>query len=163
MASTPQFGGTNSVPELNAGQPGSSRYAANQARYVVRVTQEPDRVARVEQKIPQQNVTFEDRMGFEHGLVTWEGTLKTDNDTTMQAIFNELNRALHGSGMLSGSLSAPSPSYMRPTVLKNSFGTVLSNDAVMVDWATDGAARTITGAAPFILLVGLRITFKRLR
>lgn len=162
MAATPQFGGTNSVVELDAGQPGSSRYAANTARYVLRVIEGADRATVVGQPVVQQNVLFEDRLGYAGSRVVWEGSLKVTTDAVLGEIAAQLNRYLHGSSRTNGVLDAPDPRQMRPTRLTNSFGRVLSENATVEDWSMSGV-QTLHNAAPFTLIVAtLRIVFKRL-
>ena len=162
MASTPQFGGTNGVTELNAGQPGSARATSNYARYVVRVIEGADEATVVGQAVVQQNVNFEDRLGYAGTRVVWEGSLKVSSDTVLGAIAGQLNKYRHGSGRTSGVLDGPDPTQMRPTKLTNSFGRVLSERAVVDDWSMSGVA-TLFNAAPFTLIVErLRIVFKLL-
>ncbi len=161
MATTPQFGGTNGVAELDLGQPGGSRYNAT-ARYTVQVHQQPERTAVVDQKIAQQNVAFQDNLGFEQGRVLWSGTLKVTTNAVLQAIVSDLNKAKHGSARVSGSLGPASPAAIKPTVLKDFDGTTLCNQAVLEDWSFDGPRRRLSGDALFTLLVGLRVVFKLL-
>jgi len=161
VAGTPQFGGTNGVVELNAGQPGSALYVANQARYVVNVLEGADVAAVVPQALVQQNITFEDKLGFRGSMVVWQGMLKTVSDAVRQAIYSQLNQYLHGSALSSGVLGSPVPSQMKPTRLTNAFGSVLSERAVVADW-TGGQVRTMSGSSPYTLIVPLRIVFKKL-
>jgi hypothetical protein len=161
MATTPQFGGTNGVAELDLGQPGGARYNVS-ARYTVQVVQQPERTAVVDQKLVQQNVAFMDNLGFELGRVLWTGTLKVNNNATLQAIVSDLNRAKHGSARVGGNFLPPSLQYIRPTVLKDFDGTTLCNQAVLEDWSFDGPRKRISGDALFTLLVGLRVVFKLL-
>lgn len=162
MATVPQFGGTNGVDELDLGQPGGARAAANSARYVVQVHQQPDRTTAVDQKVVQQNIAFQDVLGYDLGEVQWIGTLKVINDATLQAIVSDLNKAKHGSARVAGELAAPNPAAVQPTVLKNSFGSTLSTKAVIRDWSFDGPVKTLSGGAPYTLIVGLRVVFKLL-
>lgn len=162
MATVPQFGGTNGVAELDIGQTGGALATAQDARYVVQVTQQPDQTTTVDQKVVQQNVAFQDVLGYELGEVIWNGTLKVKTDAILQGIVSKLNEAKHGSVRISGSLAAPNPAAMQPTILKNSFGSTLSNSAVIRNWSFDGPVKTLSGGAPYTLLVGLRVVFKLL-
>lgn len=161
MSSLPQFGGTNGVVELNAGQPGSALYVADQARYVVSVIEGADIAAVVPQGLVQQNITFEDKLGFRGSMVVWQGTLKVVSDTVRQTIYAQLNQYMHGSAMVSGVLGAPSPGQMKPTRLVNALGSILSERATIVDW-TSGQVRSMNGSSPYILICPLRIVFKKL-
>lgn len=162
MATVPQFGGSNGVDELDLGQPGGARAATPTARYVVQVTENPDKATSVDQKVVQQNAAFRDVLGFDFGDVIWTGTLKVTTDAVLQAIKSDLNKAKHGSARVAGDLTAPSTAAVQPTVLKNSFGSTLSNKAVLHDWGFDGPVRTLSGSSPFTLLVKLRVVFKLL-
>jgi len=162
MATVPQFGGTNGVDELDLGQPGGTRHGNNTARYVVQVYQQPDKTTAVNQKVVQQNIAFQDVLGYDLGEVRWRGTLKVSTDAVLQAIVSDLNKAKHGSARVAGELAAPSPAAMQPTVLKNSFGSTLSTKAVVADWSFDDPVKTLSGGAPFTLLVGLTVMFKLL-
>lgn len=162
MSSLPQFGGTNGVAELNAGQPGSALHAANQARYIVRVIEGADDANAVPQALPQQNVVFEDRLGYRAAIVVWEGSLKVISDAVRQVIYSQLNQYKHGSALVGGVLGPPVPSQMKPTTLINSFGSVLSTRATLVDW-TESGVRALSGSAPYTLIVPiLRLVFKKL-
>ncbi len=162
MSTTPRFGGTNGVDELDLGQAGGARRSNNAAFYTMQVHEGPDRAAVVDQKIVQQNVAFEDNLGFEQARIVWSGTLKVSNDATLGAIVSDLNRAKHGSARLAGALAAPSPTAMKPTQLVNSFGRTLSNNAVLEDWSFDGPVKAMSGGGAFTLIVGLRVVFKLL-
>jgi len=162
MSATPQFGGSNGVTELDAGQPGSGRATSNDARYVVRVIEGADQATVVGQAIVQQNVTFEDRLGYAGTRVVWEGSLRVSSDTVLGAIQEQLNKYLHGSGRSSGVLGGPDPAQMRPTKLTNNFGRVLSERAVVEEWSMNGVG-TLFNASPYTLIVEkLRIVFKLL-
>lgn len=161
MASLPQFGGTNGVVELNAGQPGSLLHTADQARYTVNVIEGADAAAVVPQGLIQQNVTFEDNLGFRGAMVVWDGMLKVVSDAVRQAIYSQLNQYLHGSAMISGTLGSPSPTQMKPTRLVNALGSVLSERAKLADW-TSGRVMALSGSSPYTLMVPLRIVFKKL-
>jgi len=162
MATSPRFGGTNGVDELDLGQAGGARRANNQAFYTMHVHEGPDRTAVVDQKIVQQNVAFEDRLGFEQARIVWSGDLRVSSDAVLGAIVSDLNRAKHGSARFSGLLAAPWPGAMNPTELTNSFGRVLSKLAALEDWSFDGPVRTMSGGGAFTLIVGLRVVFKLL-
>jgi len=162
MPATPQFGGTNGVPELDMGQPGSARAAGNTAKYVLQVLESPAEVTRVPQKVPQQNVAFEDNMGFDSGAAEWRGTLKVSSDAVLGAIYSDLDRFQHGSSRVAGQLAAPSPLYIKPTRLTNSFGRVISESATLESWRTDGPVKRLSGSEPYLYAVGMTVRFKLL-
>ncbi|MEK6798030.1 MAG: hypothetical protein AABZ12_03615 [Planctomycetota bacterium] len=162
MAATPQYGGTNGVPEVNLGQPGSARAAGNTARFTLRVLEGSDQAIRVPQAVVQQNVTFADNLGFREGEVEWAGTLRVDTPTTLDAVRNELNRYKHGSARVSGALTAPDPTYMRPTKLTDSFGNVLSLTAQLAEWSFTTPVNKLHQGGYFLYAVGLRVRFKLL-
>lgn len=159
---TPQYGGTGGVPELDVGQPGSARDGAGTARYVVRVLEQPDRATVVNQPVVQQNVSFEDNLGFSAGRVIWEGSLKVDSDARLGAIESELNRYLHGSARVDGVLGPPNPAYLKPTRLTNALGRVLSESARLEGWTFQGPVQKLHNAGTFNYLVPLRVVFKML-
>jgi len=162
MPATPQFGGTNGVPELDMGQPGSGRAGNNTAKYVVQVLESPSEVVRVPQKIPQQNVSFEDNMGFDSGHAVWNGTLYVTTDAVLGAIYSDLDRLKHGSGRTAGYLGPAYPLYVRPTRLTNFHGRILSESATLDDWRTNGRVARISGNAIFNYAVGMMVSFKLL-
>ena len=162
MSATPQFGGTNGVTELDAGQPGSALYIANDARFYIKVIEGPDEATKVDQAVVQQNVAFEDRLGFSGSRVAWEGILKVDAEATRAAIVSQLNRYKHGSSRTSGVLDPPDPRQMRATKLTNAFGTVLSEKAVLEDFSM-GELFTLHGGGAYTLIhPKVRIVFKKL-
>ena len=163
MAATPQYGGTNSVPELNIGQPGSARATANTARYVVKVTEGADQAAIVDQQIVEQNVSFEDNLGRQTSRVVWSGNLKVNSRATWRAIVNELNSYKHGSSRSSGVLTAPDPALLKPTRLTDSDGNVISESARLESWAMGGSTLKLHNDPNFdLIVVGLRVVFKLL-
>jgi hypothetical protein len=161
MASLPQFGGTNGVIELNAGQPGSLLHGADLARYTVNVIEGADAAAVVPQGLIQQNVTFEDNLGFRGAMVVWDGMLKVASDAVRQAIYSQLNQYRHGSPLVGGTLWAPNPTQMKPTRLVNAFDSILSERAKLEDWSS-GRVMALSGSSPYTLMVPLRIIFKKL-
>jgi len=161
MAATPQFGGTNGVAEMNIGQPGSARAEANTARFVLHVIENPEEATKVPQKVPQQNVAFEDNMGFDAGGVEWRGTLKVSAIPIWRAIASDLNRYLHGSARTGGTLAAPLLNYLRPTRLTDFWGNVMSEAATVADWRS-GQLRRLSGSDPYTYALDLMVKFKLL-
>jgi len=150
------------VDELDAGQPGSERYAENTARFTLKVIEGADEATRVDQAVVQQNVAYEDRLGFTSGRVVWQGSLKTSTEDVRAAIVGELNRYKHGSSRTNGVLDPPDPRQMRATRLTNAFGTILSEQAVLEDFSM-GEVFTLHNSAPYTLIhPKVRIVFKRL-
>jgi len=158
MPATPQFGGTNQVPEINLGQPGSTR-AGSTALYTLRVSLTADIDTHVDQGIPQQNVVLRDIFGFRGTRVSWRGTLKIRDNATLIAIMAELNQYEHGSLRTSGVLGAPSTVFLRPTRLTDYDGAVLSESAVLDSWRFSGDRLAISGGI-YALATQLEVIFK---
>ena len=149
----PQFGGTNDVPELDIGQKDSTRFVANDARWIGRVGVGPDEVAAALHRLPAQNVVYRGAMGFTGRKVTWEGSLKLKDDAILAAIEGELNAYRHGG------LTTPDPALLKSTKLTNLDERVLSENAVLEDWRFTGRVFPVQGDASFTMLVRMQITF----
>ncbi len=157
-----QFGGTNAVALMNIGQPGSAYAGSGAALYLLRVIEGADRARVVEQAIDQQNVAFQDQLGFAGTRVIWSGNVKVGTDAVLGTITAQLNRYKHGSSRTDGLLDPPDPRQMRPTRLTNSFGRILSERAVIDGWSM-GEVSTLHNGAPYTLIArDLRIVFKLL-
>ena len=150
------------MPELDMGQPGSARLASNAAKFVLHVLESPAEVTRVPQKVPQQNVAFEDNMGFDSGGAEWRGTLFVSTDNVLGEVYSDLDRFKHGSARSAGYLTAPNPVYLRPTRLTNFHGRIVSEAATVEDWRTEGPVMRISGNALFNYAVRMMVRFKLL-
>ena len=154
MPSTPQFGGTNGVPELDAGQVGSARRAANEAYWTVRVRVGADKVASAQHALPGQARVFRSTQGRTGQTVTWEGNLKLKDGVVFEALRKELDAYRHGG------IDEPDPNNIKSTTLKDRDDQTLSTRAVLTDWEFTTDVRTITGDANYTRIVGLRVTFE---
>lgn len=130
----PKFGGTNGVPALDLGQPGGTRYIANQAKFTAHVITGPDEVATVEHKLPQQNVVFRDNLGYGGRRVLWRGWVNADNYARITTIQSELDSYRHGSLRTDGVLQAADPTRMVETQLTDADGTLIAARAVIDTW-----------------------------
>jgi hypothetical protein len=146
---------------MDIGQPGSARATANTARFVLHVIENPEEATTVPQKVPQQNVAFQDNMGFDSGGVEWRGMLKVSTITVWRAIAAELNRYRHGSGRTNGTLQAPLLNYIRPTRLTDFWGNVMSEKATVAEWRS-GQIRRLSGSEPYTYALDLTVKFRLL-
>lgn len=164
MPYTPQYGGINGVVELNIGQTDSPRRTGGFAIFTPHMVGGADTAIEVPQNVVQQNVAFQDVLGFQHALVGWEGDLRVVNAAQFVEVQNELNKYLHGSTRTSGTLNAPDVNRLKPTRLTDTLGNTLSQNARMIDWRwTTRILRMSNGTSGMLYLRGLRIDFKLLR
>lgn len=163
MATLPRYGGSNGVEELDLGQPGGSRAAANTARYVVRM-RETESDTRVQfNQIPQIAGSYVDIQAPGGRSFEWTGNLKVDAIATLAAIKGDLNKAVHGHDLgASGTYQTFDLDAVQPTQLLDSFGNTESTAAKATSYRL-GAIRRITGDANFNYLVPLTVTFRTLR
>ena len=84
--------------------------------------------------------------------------------TTFADALAILNKYLHGSTRVSGTLAAPDVSRLSPTRLTDTLGNVLSQQARMLGWRwTSRIFRLANGTSGMLYLRGLRIEFRLLR
>lgn len=163
MAYTPQFGGTNGVPELDIGQEGSARRGAGTAMAVVQVTPRGTLARTVETPLPQQNVVFADVLGFEDKPTIWRCSIRTTTAALMNTITNEIAAYLDGQLYTAGvGRAAFNENLVKPTRLRDNHGNVLSDDATLKNFETITPIRRISGSA-FSYLMEVIITFKASR
>jgi hypothetical protein len=165
MASYPQFGGTNGVPELDIGQAGSARRTANKAQYAVQVLRRPPAVRSVVHQVPQQHVRYRDLLGWSGESVTWQGSVRVKDTTEIAALANELYRFRTGFTR-NATTGVPSPtdlSVLAPTLLTDAFGIALGEQAVLDGYQFGENFRRITGDAGWLYWNTLTVVFEVLR
>jgi hypothetical protein len=160
MAATPQFGGTNGVPEIDMGQDGSARQSAGTALFRPNVLIGADDTRVVAQHLTQQNFAFRDNLGFTGKPVVWAGLLKVNTNATLHLIMNELNRYRHGSGRSGGLFTAPSVVYLRPTRLTDFDGTLITEAAALRDFQWRGRRKHISSGGALTMAVAMNLVFE---
>lgn len=159
MAYTPQFGGTNGVPELDIGQEGSPRRGAGTAMAVVQVTERGTIARTVETPLPQQNVVYADALGFADKVTIWRCSIRTTTAALMGTILNEIAAYRTGQLYTAGvGHAAFDASLLKPTRLQNNWGVVISDDAVLKDFETTSPVKRISGSG-FTCIMEALITF----
>lgn len=156
--STPGFGGTNGVSELDIGQVGSVRRGAGTALWVGHVVEGEDNTVSVINSLGPQNVIIRGVGGFRGRRVTWSGNLKVADDAMLGTILAELAARKHGSTRTAGLLGAPNLALLRATQLTNHHGRVLSGRATLEGFTT-GRVLRITGNATLNYLTPLELVF----
>lgn len=160
MPYTPQFGGTNGVPELDIGQVGSSRRSAGTAMAVVQVTERGTQARTVENPLPQQNVVFSDELGFADKATIWRASIRTTTAALMATILNEIASYRTGQLYTAGvGHAAFDATRIKPTRLTNNWGTVVSDHATLKDYETVTPVKRITGSG-FTCYAEVLITFR---
>ncbi len=134
----PKIGGTNGVPLLDIGQRGGTREGAGNALFSGNVILGQDRTGKVQHHLPQQNVTYEDDMGFVAGRIIIEGVIRAKTAAIFEDIRQELNQRMHGSLRTDGVLGAADPSMIKPTQFTDFDGTVVAAKAVVSGWRPRG-------------------------
>jgi hypothetical protein len=162
MAATPGYGGTNGVAELDLGQPGSARYLAGTARYIVTMKMDAEETREVVNKIPQQSVAFHDHLGPIARFYLWEGTLKVIDIDTLHEIEDEISQARDGYARSNGVLGAFDPAAVRATRLRDGFDKIVSERARIADHAFVGRVSRLSTDTTFGYVVGLRVRFRTL-
>ena len=163
MAGLPGFGGTNGVPELDAGQPGSGRDGSGLVAYRPHFILHEPEVADVEQAAPEQNVVLVNRLGFRGQKFTWEGQAKFKDASEITKLRSVLNQFLTGSAIVAGVLGSPGspdPSYLQPTQLLDASGELVAAKARMSGFLFPGRQYRITGDAAWMYRRKLIITFR---
>jgi len=163
MAATPFFGGTNSVPELDAGQKGSARHTSK-VQWVANVTEGPPEFRDVIAAMVEQNQIFASRLGWSGQIFTWSGPAVFENDTEVAALRSVLNQYRTGSTIdpTTGVMSAPNVAYLKGSILKDSFGKALASRAIVVDWRFGPRWRVPTGRTGFTRWNTITIVFRKL-
>lgn len=134
MPNTPQFGGTNSVPELDIGQEGSARRAAGTAQATIHCPEGNEEMRRASNALPQSNYVFWDNLGSSGRMVAWKFHLYTTTSALIQTIKHEIDYYRSGFLYTPGSgFSAYDATRVKPTRLTNGHGNVLSDEAVIHD------------------------------
>ena len=147
MASTPKFGGSNGVPELNLGQPGSARATAGTAQYTVRVLVGTPENPRSENALPQQAVVYTQAMGFAGQTVRWRGWLKVKDVNELSAIRLELNELRTGQTIdANGVRSAVATTKMKATKMVDPLGVAITDKATLKDVQFGETKRLTSGA-----------------
>lgn len=161
MATVPQYGGTNSVTELDVGQPGGT-LNPTLAWYVVRTQQQGAEAVVTDQRLPQQVAGFVDIQGPLGGVHVWSGNLKVATVDTFRVVRSNIERALHGHPVnADGSWGAFAADEIRPTTLIDGLGQTISLAAKLVQYRM-GEQFTLTGPT-FFYLTRLSLIFKVIR
>lgn len=162
MANTPQFGGTNGVPELNIGQAGSARLSSSLVRFRAHVLRQEPEVAEVVHGTPQQNAAFYDRLGWRGGMATWYGTVVIKNTDELHDLVSELHKFRTGSTIdqTSGVHSAPDKTYLQPTILKDVYGLALASKAILVGYRFGENFHVVSGVAGYVYGNSLEVVFR---
>jgi len=163
MATLPQYGGTNGVPELDIGQPGSSRYTDSKVLYTVGVILGPPEMRQTVHELPEQNKVYMGQLGAAGSLVTWDGTIKIKDNTELGALMSELHRFLTGSTLntVTGVVGAPNTGLTKPTLLKDGRGLALSATGRMLDYRFTERIRKVQTTG-WMWISRLRVVFKTL-
>lgn len=164
MASTPQYGGVETVPDLNIGQPGSALYLASQAHFRVRVLAGREEDHSVFQPIPEQGAVFESVPGPEGRIIRWTGSLVVDavapNPDRFYKILDLCYQLKTGHARLDGVVGAFSADNIQETTLKDSFGLVQSNRARIIDFTQDEPIRKLYGNPTYTYITALTVVFR---
>lgn len=162
MPYTPQYGATNGAPELDIGQPGSSRRTAQTAFATVTVSLDGDDIRVAQNALPQQNVIFRDLLGFGGKPVVWKATIKCSTRTIVSTIEAELNAYLHGVKYTPGvGYDAFDIARLKPTRLRDGFGEVISDHAILTAW-TRGRLMRIS-EAPYTVIAEWELQFSAVK
>lgn len=164
MAGTPQFGGTNGVPEINLGQPGTTRYTDDpkKAHYRVNVHRRPPEVAQVQHGLPQQNVAFVDQLGWRGEIVTWVGSIVVKDSTQLGLLVSELSLFLTGCSVdaSTGVRTQVDTSYLAGTVLKDAYGIAMASKAIMAGYQFHDNWQVVSGSSQWAYLNHLTCVFR---
>lgn len=135
MASTPLYGGTNGVTELNIGQKGSGLRASGAANFEAQVRHGKPVIPVVTSKPIQTNETIVDNLGFQGQKIIWSGVCRFAALGNYQTVINNIYRAWQGytRNWSSGAPSAVDRTQMNPTKLVDSHGGVITDKARLVD------------------------------
>ncbi len=158
----PQFGGTNGVAELDVGQKGSTRRSSGLVHYAANVILHEPQVDEVLHGVPQQNVAFQDRLGWRGDMVTWTGGCRIKNSTEFANLRSVLSQYRTGSTVNSsdGTRGSPDKTFFKPTFMADFFGEALGSKAIMTGYRFDGRVSRISGSAAYSLWVNLTIVFR---
>lgn len=165
MASTPQFGGTNGVVEINLGQPGSGRYTASPnklAWFRAKVLQRPPEIMAVQHGVPQQPIAFTDLLGWRGQVVSWDGSVVVKDATEIAGLLSELSLFSSGSTInaTTGVRSAPDVSYLASTILKDAYGKAMGSKAVMTGYQLRDNWKRVSGSSQWLYLNHLSVVFR---
>lgn len=156
MASTPSFGNTNGVGDLDLGQKGSARAVAGDARYTLNVIVRPPKFLEIENRMPQQGFKTVDHVGFDGQAVRWEGWLAVKNDAVLAGILSDLSAAKTGLAITAGVYQPYDKSKVKATRLTNRTGRILGEKARVKDFGFPGEPRNISRAGS-AMTIGLRM------
>lgn len=162
MAATPLFGGTNGVPELDAGQRGSAREAAGTVEWTASTREGPPEVREVLAALPEQNQAFQTTLGWSGQRVTWTGSIRFKNAAELGDFRSVLNLYRFGQTLdrTTGLSGAVNVTYLKPTILKDSFGNFLGTKWKMVDWQFGDKMRG-SSRSGFLYSNNLTIVFRK--
>lgn len=160
----PQYGGTFGVDVLDIGQNGGTRHTAQQAKATITVFENPEIARSVDNPIPQQNLVFGDVLGFGGQIVVWDGAIRTDNDTTMKTIEEEIEVKIKGvTRDRSDGTRIEDYTQIRPTKLTNSRGGILTTDSARLEnFQRVGPRRRLIDPT-YTVIQQFRLTFRILK
>lgn len=162
MANEYEFGGTNGVEVADFGQIGGTLQVAGYASWIPQHPSSAPDIVRVENPLPQQAAVFADVVGFAGQRWTFAGPLRVDTRARLATIESTLSQYHSGQTITAGVRGAPSATKLAPTRLRDGWGTILSENAILEtydisDW------RTIQNTQGFTLRVILSITYLGLK
>ena len=158
MATYPQFGGTNGVAELDVGQQGSARRAANQATYPGYVIEGAVKAPEVVNALMQQGLSYIEVMSYQEQEVVWHGTLRVASAAIRAAIRSDLAKYKYGQTITDGVSSPYNSAWVQPTLLADAYGTILSTRAKLVGYNW-GDFTALSGSAYYTIAVPLTLRF----
>jgi len=158
MATYPQFGGSNGVAELDIGQKGSARRAANQATHPAKVREGAIKAPEVVNALMQQGLSYVEIMSYQEQEVIWTGTLRVASAAIRAAIRSDLAMYRYGQTITDGVPSTYNRLWVQPTLLADAYGTILSVRAKLIDWAW-GDFSSVTGGPYYTIAVPLTLRF----
>lgn len=162
MASTPQYGGDGTVPDLNIGQKGSALFTANQAHYRVRMHFGQEEKASVFNPIPRQAAVFEDVPGPVGTFYRWHGSLVADTVARIQGILDLCFQLKKGHTRSAGVIGGFNANNIQETVLKDEWGNTLSTRARLFDFSLDQEINKLYGNPTFSYITRLTVVFRTL-
>ena len=162
MPFNPQFGATNGVIELDAGQPGSTRYVDNKVQWTVVVHERPPEVRDVRHAFPETNTLFLNRLGWSGQIVTWRGMLRVSTAGEMAALRSELSKYATGLA-INPTTGVRTPvaaaSYRAPTIMIDDHGKALGSMVTMMGFQFDHNFQRANADAGWMYVNGLTVVF----
>ena len=162
MAAAPTFGGTNGVPELDIGQPGSVRYLAKKMSYTAKVLRRPPNKNTIVHSFPEQICSYENRLGWSGETCTWEGNIRVENTTEIGNLISELTRFDSGFTVdaTTGVHSLASLTLQAPTILKDAYGIAMGSRCVMEGFQFGRNFHRILNNPDYLYGNTLRVVFR---